>query len=264
MQMDQQNYSAPNVPPPIPPRQVPPQPQAVGQQAPQGPPKRSGMAIGSLVLGILGVLTCGLSAIVGLILGIVSLVSIRKSLGRLTGQGMAIAGIVVSAVALLVIPAVLLAILIPSLSAARDYARQTVALSNMHQLSMATHMYAAEHDGRLPDPDNWVEQIKPYAGEEIDKLIPMPSSPESGPAFAMNEGLVDRSGKAIVLENLQQSGQTVLFFEAEDGSPLSGGPELLPAEPRGPSGYIILFVDGHVEAIPAGDMDGLIWQPRAP
>lgn len=57
----------------------------------------NGLATASLVLGILG-LFCGITAIVGLILGIVALGQIRK--GRGTGRGLAIGGIVTSAVAI--------------------------------------------------------------------------------------------------------------------------------------------------------------------
>jgi hypothetical protein len=61
------------------------------------PRQISGMAFASVVFGLCGFLTCGLSAVVGLILGIVSLGQIRSSNGRVPGQGMAIAGIAVSA-----------------------------------------------------------------------------------------------------------------------------------------------------------------------
>ncbi len=76
---------------------------AAGTPAPlgghaSGEPHTSGMAIASLVLGILGI-----TALLGLILGIVSLVQINRSRGRLRGQGLAIAGICVSAFALLVL-----------------------------------------------------------------------------------------------------------------------------------------------------------------
>lgn len=57
----------------------------------------NGLATASLVLGILG-LFCGITAIVGLVLGIVALGQIRK--GRGTGRGLAIGGIVTSAVAI--------------------------------------------------------------------------------------------------------------------------------------------------------------------
>src|SRR5882762_2939450 len=64
-------------------------------------PETSATAIASLVLGILGFFSCGITALIGLILGFVSLVQTRHSNGRLSGGGLAIAGICVSAVFLL-------------------------------------------------------------------------------------------------------------------------------------------------------------------
>jgi len=64
---------------------------------PQASPKTSGLAIASLICGIAGLLTCGVGAAVGLVLGIVALVKISHSQGRMGGQGLAIAGVVVSA-----------------------------------------------------------------------------------------------------------------------------------------------------------------------
>ncbi|WP_203612239.1 DUF4190 domain-containing protein [Amycolatopsis sp. SID8362] len=69
----------------------PPQWMAVAQGPPR-PTGRNGMAIASLILGILGI--CGLSLVLGLILGIIALVQINRT-GQ-PGRGMAIAGIVLS------------------------------------------------------------------------------------------------------------------------------------------------------------------------
>ncbi|MCH8165765.1 MAG: hypothetical protein IH889_09170 [Planctomycetes bacterium] len=55
--------------------------------------------------------------------------------------------------------------------------------------------------------------------------------------------------------------RTVLFYEAQFGSPLAGGPELLPAQPRYQQGYVIMFVDGHVENVIPEAIDSLVWQP---
>ena len=49
--------------------------------------KTSGMGIASMVLGILSVFTLGITAIPAIILGIISLMQIEKSGGRLTGRG---------------------------------------------------------------------------------------------------------------------------------------------------------------------------------
>ena len=91
----------------LPPSQ-PPSPGYVPARPPGAPyppaaaPKTSGMAVASLVLGIAGICTCGLSAIVGLILGIVALRQIGRSAGTVGGRGLAIGGIAASAVGLVI------------------------------------------------------------------------------------------------------------------------------------------------------------------
>ena len=58
------------------------------------PPQNSGTAIASLVLGCLAFLTCGLTSIPAVICGHIALSQISKAAGRLTGNGMAIAGLI--------------------------------------------------------------------------------------------------------------------------------------------------------------------------
>jgi len=60
--------------------------------------KTNGLAIASLVLGILGI-CCGLLGILGLIFGYVGKSQIEKSGGAETGNGLAIAGIVLGWIA---------------------------------------------------------------------------------------------------------------------------------------------------------------------
>ncbi|MCG2801380.1 MAG: DUF4190 domain-containing protein [Cellulomonas sp.] len=59
------------------------------------PPKTNGLAIAALVLGIAGFF-CGITGIIGVVLGIVALNQIRS--GRDTGRGLAIAGIITGAI----------------------------------------------------------------------------------------------------------------------------------------------------------------------
>jgi len=59
-------------------------------------PQTSGMAIASLVLSIAGFFTVGVTAIPGLVLGIVAMNQIKRSGGRMQGTGLAIAGICIS------------------------------------------------------------------------------------------------------------------------------------------------------------------------
>lgn len=85
--------SSPPPPPPGPPPSGPPGPPAYGYGPPPAAPKTSPLAIISLVCGILicGSFFTGLPAIV---CGLLALRQISESEGRLTGRGLAIAGIV--------------------------------------------------------------------------------------------------------------------------------------------------------------------------
>lgn len=62
------------------------------------PPQASKMATASLICGVAGFVTCGLTSLVGLILGIMALLFIRDSDGQLGGRNVAITGVVLSSV----------------------------------------------------------------------------------------------------------------------------------------------------------------------
>ena len=121
---------------------------SVGSGA-RGAPKTSGLAIASLVLGIIGIPLAAflLFGLVGLILGIVALVSIGKSGGRVGGQGLAIAGTCVSAGSLLLF-VVVLGVLLP---AARERARRTSCASNLKSIGYCLHLYSSDWDEQFPE-----------------------------------------------------------------------------------------------------------------
>jgi hypothetical protein len=66
-------------------------------------PKTSSLAIASLVLGILSIFTFLLTAIPSIICGIISLIKIGKSGGKLTGKGFALTGIILPVIVLPII-----------------------------------------------------------------------------------------------------------------------------------------------------------------
>ncbi len=69
-------------------------------------PEPSGKAIAALILTLLGPFTCFLFTIIGLILGHSALAEIRCSRGALTGEGLALAAVIIGwlSVALVLIP----------------------------------------------------------------------------------------------------------------------------------------------------------------
>jgi general secretion pathway protein G len=75
--------------------------------------KTSGLAIVSLVLGILSFCFGFITGIPALILGIIALVKISKSTGALKGQGLAVAGLCTGGIGMIIGTAMLAAMLIP-------------------------------------------------------------------------------------------------------------------------------------------------------
>ncbi len=106
--------------------------------------KTSGLAIAALVLGILSVFTCGITAIPAVILGIISIVQIEKSGGRLTGRGFAIVGTTVAAVVLFLI------VLLRPLARVRQIAFRKVCETNLSGIGMGMLIYVNDWEDEFP------------------------------------------------------------------------------------------------------------------
>jgi hypothetical protein len=90
---------------------------------PAAPTKTSGHAIAGLLVGLAGLCTCGVGGIAGLILSLVALKKIDASRGTLGGRGLAIAGIIASAVCILIGLVIGLGVLVAFIANARSEAR---------------------------------------------------------------------------------------------------------------------------------------------
>ncbi|MBM4020331.1 MAG: DUF4190 domain-containing protein [Planctomycetes bacterium] len=221
-------------------------------QTPIAKPKTSGLAVASLILAILGPCALGVGMLLGIILGIIGLVKINKSGGQLRGQGLAIAGIVISGAWFLLVP-VLVAILLPAVFHATGMASSVPSANNVNQLCKAVHIYASDHGDKLPPADRWPDALIQQGGLPPE-VMSDPGEQNGGRAYAMNAAL----GGTI---RHPDPGRTVLFFECRPGAPTAGGPELLPDEPRHAGKYVIGFLDGHVESVEPEEVRSLIWQP---
>jgi type IV pilus assembly protein PilA len=119
-------------------------PLAGAQAAWTGPPETSGKATASLVCGILFFFWP--AALAAVILGHLSLSEIKRSAGRLAGQGRAVAGLVLGYVGLAFIPFILIiaAIAIPNLLRSKMAANEASAVGSLRTYNTAMVTYATE------------------------------------------------------------------------------------------------------------------------
>ena len=118
---------------------------AVGTATPPANADTSGKAILSLICGLLFFIP--FLFIVAIVLGHLALSEIRKSAGRLKGEGIAIAGLVLGYIGIVGIPLILIvaAIAIPNLLRARMAANESSAIASVRTLEAAEVTYAAAH-----------------------------------------------------------------------------------------------------------------------
>ncbi|MEP7338242.1 MAG: DUF4190 domain-containing protein [Acidobacteriota bacterium] len=109
---------------------------------------RKGLAIASLVLGIISIPTFGLFAvggITGIILGAVALSKIKNNPQVYGGRGIAIAGIITSAVSLVLIfvLSILAAIALPKLQDNLKLGRETATINSLSRIHASQAQYSA-------------------------------------------------------------------------------------------------------------------------
>lgn len=101
------------------------------------------MAIASLVIGIISLITCGgacIGALLALIFGIIALMRVKRDPATFGGKGLAIAGIVVSVVSAAG-GSVVGAIAVPNMLKAQREAHETAAVSNLKTLQAGEKTY---------------------------------------------------------------------------------------------------------------------------
>ena len=218
-----------------------------------GQTRTSGLAIASLVLALLGLVTCFVTALPAFICGLIALVRIGRSRGQARGVGLAIAGMVIPVVSLM-LATLMAAILLPALVTVRGVAQTSVCQSNMKTLALAMTLYSLDNDGALPSQDSWTELLVQY--NVSSKVFECPGAPEGLCDYAMNRNVTKLAG-------MRRPAQTVLLFECSPGWNKTGGPEdvVLRHNRRQVRGCNIAFADGHVEWVPADRIPTLIWDP---
>lgn len=113
-------------------------------QPPICPAQLSRKALTSLMFGLFFFVVP--AAVVAIVFGHLSLSEIRKSAGRMTGHGMAMAGLILGYIGIAIVPFVLIvaAIAIPSLLRSRMAANQASAVGSLRTIISANMTYSSE------------------------------------------------------------------------------------------------------------------------
>jgi hypothetical protein len=142
-------------------------------------PKNSGLAIGSLVLGIialvLSVICIGpLFAIPAVILGHKALSQIKRSGGAIEGHGFAVGGLVTGYIGIALIPVILLlaAIAVPNFVRARAQAQQHICIANLQNIDQAKQQWAAMNKSPDSATPTW-NDLQPYLKTNSRGLLPV-------------------------------------------------------------------------------------------
>ena len=115
-------------------------------------PPAQGLAISSLVLGVLSFVGCSfIAGIPAIVTGHIAHNRSRKAPQQFGGGGLAIAGFVMGYVSLAFIP-IIAALLLPALAQAKYKAQQIKCVNNMKQIGLAARIWSTDHDGKFP-PD---------------------------------------------------------------------------------------------------------------
>lgn len=216
-------------------------------------PKTSAMAVTSLVLGILGVVTCGLTSLFGLVLGIIAMVKVKNSGGRLTGNGLALAGVIVSGVFFLVMIPIFAAMFLPALSAAKQKAQEIHCVNNVQQLGLAVRIYAGDNKDQFPPAATWCDAINQAVGsEKVFKCNAVNSGSRCDYAF---------NAKLSGLDINKVNPETVMLFESDGGWNANGGPELMIGNARHARTFVVAFADGSVQQLREAKLGTLRWDP---
>jgi prepilin-type processing-associated H-X9-DG protein len=216
----------------------------------------SAMAVWSLVLGVVGLMTCGVLALItgpiGLVLGIVGMNRIQKSHGALRGRGVALTGSIVCGVSLLLLP-VMAGMLLPALAKAKAKAQGIQCMNNLKQLSLAARMYASDNKDHFPEASTWCDALQAYLGGGRPFKCPAGHSGDQCD-YAFNTNLA-----GIQITNY--SPNTVLIFEAEGGWNNSGDQDAILRRPRHGRAIGVAFTDGHIEQVSEARLRQLRWSP---
>ncbi len=210
----------------------------------------SGLAIGSLVCGILGFPTLGLAGIAAVVLGHVSLSKIKRAGGALKGKGVAVAGLVLGYFSVLILLVAMVAGLITPLILRQQQAAERVAMgSNTKQIGLALLEFHQEF-GSLPSDDT-AEAVKSATGTNLPLT--------GGDVFRQIETYGIEMQPLLTVSSRTEGDWTYFPGVTLEDDP--GQAVLVSPDVRGEA--LVLQVDLSVQRVPSAQADALRTDPAA-
>ena len=178
------------------------------------------------------------------VLGVVSLIRIRRNRALLRGVVISILGLLTSAVAF---DAALRAI-----ASIRPEVRIRICASNMMKIGEALRLYSSVFENQYPTPDKWCDALVEHT--DIDRT-------GAGKKVFCCPGTGWRAHYGINPNCTPESPpDTVLIVDTQGGWNQFGGPQMLSLDNHYRQGSNILFNDGHVEFVKPKDIEKLKWR----
>ena len=237
--------------------------------------KTSEIVIVSLILFVIGLLTSGVTAVLGFVIGIVVLIHNLYTKGTRARCIRAIYIVGVSAVVIF-----LFCLLVITRPYMRDLSFRKFCRGNLTELGKAMSVYSNRYNGQYPPPDRWcdllVEEAYVYgsifycfAENERNYSATFNPNVEPNSPWWSTVLYIDPNGKYNYImrsyyafnPNCKPNSpkDVVLLFETRGGWNQFGGAEILTTEHHREDGCNILVNDGHVEFVKKKDIPNLNW-----
>jgi hypothetical protein len=187
-----------------------------------------------------------LSALVGLVLGVVALGEIGNSNGGIAGRVLAALGISVAVVSFIFLNVCRL------MTPVKKPPPLMICRSHLDRLGITMRMYANDFDGKYPTTDKWSDLLLKHGeGKLTEKSFKCPANKKERCSFAMNPNCEPNSPVDMVL-----------LFETKGGWNQFGGSEILTFENHKGKGCNILFNSLHVEFVKPEQISKLKWKEK--
>lgn len=193
-------------------------PSVPGGPVAQSQTSTCGLSIASLVCSLLGFVTLGVTSIVAIITGHISLSRIKKSAGALSGRGMAIAGLIIGyLVFALTALAVVASLMVPVLMQTSQVGNQMKAASNAKQIITGMKMYASDNNGVYPPSLETLFEEQILEDRRLLEFPPSMQVPGQGWEY-LGAGHSDTSpGNTIVLRSRKADRTQKVVVARSDG-----------------------------------------------